>query len=457
MESQVKNLLRIIKYSPLLIILIVNILVIALLINEQKREIQEEKKNIEERFLLDEKERIKLNIDSIHSYIKIHKDIAEEELKKDLKSKINNIYKIISNIYINNKDTKSKDEIIEQIKVSVDTIRFNDGRGYFSIHTLKGINILHPINKDYEGKSVFNRKDFKGNYPVQEAINIAKTKGEGFFNWYSLKPNNISKEFEKIGIVKFFEPYGLVITTGEFREDFINKVKKNTLKYISKLKYKNTGYLFVIRFDGKIIYHPSKNAINGNIFQEKRFIHISDLFNNLISKNTVNSGTYLFITPKIIEGKDTKETKITYAKKIDEWKWIVSTSFKLSNVNKIIEKRKDILEKKYNRYKKDIFMYGLIFTIILIIISYYVSKQIEKKFINYKNNLEEQINENLYQKETLLKAQEVAHIGDWKLDLTSGKAYWSNEIIKIFGLNKKDENKFGPELLKSIMIMGVEC
>lgn len=38
------------------------------------------------------------------------------------------------------------------------------------------------------------------------------------------------------------------------------------------------------------------------------------------------------------------------------------------------------------------------------------------------------------------------------LDLTTNKSVYSDEVIRIFGLNVKDKDKFGPEYLKSIMI-----
>ena len=427
MKNQVKNLLRIIRFFPLLIILAISILVITVLINEEKREIQVEKINIEKQFLQDEKKRIKLNVDTVYNYLKIHKDIAEDELRKDLKSKINNVYKIISNIYINNKDKKSKDEIIQQIKEAVDTIRYNNGNGYFSIHTLDGINILQPVNRSFEGTNIFNRKDSKGNYSIQKAISVAQSKGEGFFTWYFAKPNNGPKEFEKIGIVKKFEPYGLIITTAIYKEDFLNKLKKQSLNYISQLKYKNNGFIYIVSFNGDVIYHPSKKAINGNIFNEKRFSHVKDFFRNLISKKGIDVGDYSLIKPKIAQGEDTLETNVTYSKKFNDWKWVISTSFKLSDANYIIEDMKIIQEKKYENYKKDIIFYGLLLTIFFLIISYFISKLLEKEFLKYKTKIEEE-------KDILILSQKITKIGNWKYEIETRKEYLSEEIKIMFGV-----------------------
>ena len=434
MRNQEKNLLNFIRYIPILVTLIISIIVIGILINEQKREVEEQKINIEKQFLEDEKERIKTDITTVYTYAKLLKSTSEEELRLDLKSKINNIHKIMTNIYINNKDKKSKYEIIKQIKEAVDTIRFNNGNGYFSIHTLEGINILHPVIKSYEGTSVLNRIDAKGTYTVQKAINIVKTKGEGFFNWYSKKPNGGEKEFEKIGVVKKFEPYNLMITTGAFKDDFEISLKNKMLNYISKLEFKNNGYAFIIKFNGDVLYHPSEKAINGNIFKEKRFIHIKKIYEDLILKKGTDIGDYLFIEPKVVEGKDTKDIKITYAKRIDDWEWIIATNFKLSDVNNFIENMNNIEEKKYEKYKNDIIFYGLIFTIFIIIISYFIAKLLEKEFLKYKNKIEEE-------KETILLSQKIAKLGTWTYNIESKESNFSEEVQKMFGIKKiKDSN-----------------
>ena len=60
MHKQIKNLLRIIRFTPVVVILIISSFIIIFLINEQKNEILEQKNNIEKQFMQDEKERIKL-------------------------------------------------------------------------------------------------------------------------------------------------------------------------------------------------------------------------------------------------------------------------------------------------------------------------------------------------------------------------------------------------------------
>ena len=451
MDKKVQNLLHIIRFTPPILIIIACIIIISLIYQEQKKEFQKEKLFIETEYMEIEKNAILSNINTIHNYIKNEKQKAEELLKEDLKHHMDIVHNIASNIYNKNKNILSKDEIIKHIKEAVEVIRFNQDRGYFSIHTLEGINILHPINPQFEGTSVLNRKDSSGTYPVKRVINIAKTKGEGFATWYYFKPEDRSKEFKKLGIARIFEPLSLVITTAEYMDNYEKALKEYILNHISKFKYKNAGFIFVINNKGKILLHKSKKVLHHNIFKDKKFSHVKDFFHKLILKEDKNAGDFLTTIPTITLGKNTKDLKIIYAKKFDEWQWIIATSFKLSDANKIIEKRKRILEQKFDSYKKNVLLYGILFTIILLITSIFISKLIEKKFLKYKKNLESLIIRNIKQKETLKKAHNIARIGNWKLNIHTKRAYWSDEFIEIFGVENINRIDFGPKLLQTLI------
>ncbi|WP_294962234.1 cache domain-containing protein, partial [Sulfurimonas sp.] len=241
MRTKTKNLIRIIKLAPLFVILFTCLLTTALMYQEQEKEFKNEEIFSQTQYIENEKDRIYHITNDVHNYVKSEKQRSQKNLKKDLKLRINNIHKMATNIYNKNKDTLTKKQIIKLIKNAIETIRFQEGKGYFSIHTMQGINILHPTNHKFEGTSVFNRQDIKGNYPVQEAIKIAKTKGEGFFQWYYSKPNDKSKEFKKIGIVKKFEPYNLIITTAIYIDDFEKNLQKDILSIIIMVPFFKTS------------------------------------------------------------------------------------------------------------------------------------------------------------------------------------------------------------------------
>jgi two-component system, NtrC family, sensor kinase len=392
MTKEVNRLLNVIKFTPLIIVLITSVFIMIVIYQEQETEFNKEQDFIKVQYINKEKNKIKSTITAIHDYIQQQKYESESQLKDNLKERMLNAYKIASNIYTKNKDHLSKNEIINQIKVALESIKFSEGRGYFSIHTMQGINILHPINKEFEGENLLN------------AINIAKTKGEGFMSWYHYKPNDMRKKYKKFGIVKKFEPYNLVITTAEYLDEFENNIKERILEHISKLKYKNDNFIFVLNNEGKILQHPSQKIMNKNIFEEKTFSHVSKYFKKFIYEDIKKDEDFISYEVKIYTNTD---TKITYVKKLHEWSWVIANGFKVSDANRIIEKRKLILEDKYTNFKKNIFIYIFIITIFLMFISYFIAKLIKDKFLEYRKKENEQLEKELISENKIINLEKV--------------------------------------------------
>jgi len=65
----------------------------------------------------------------MHNYIAVQKESLENELRLDIKRRVYQIHKRAMNIYNKNKDKKTKEEIIHDIKSAIETSRFNEGRG----------------------------------------------------------------------------------------------------------------------------------------------------------------------------------------------------------------------------------------------------------------------------------------------------------------------------------------
>ena len=442
-KSNEQFILKIIKFAPLIFILIASILSTTYISLNYINTLKKEKIKIEEDYIQFNKELINKNINIAYDYINNFKSKTEIRLNKELKEQIYSAHAMMTSIYNEFKDTKTKEEIILIIKTALDNVTFNNGRSYFSIHSMDGVNIFHGIIKEIEGTVVLNRRDILGDYPVREAINIAKTKGEGPLNWYYYKPKDRSKEYEKRGFIKKFEPYDFIITTAEYVDDFNNQIKEEILEYLKAIEYLDKGYIFVIdKNNGDFLLTRSKYSGIKELSINNDFVKIFNDFVNSSKEDTYSEYNF--------KGENKFfSRKISYMKKIEMYDWIIGTGFNLDNLYlKINEKQKE-LEKEYNEYIYVTLIIAIAMTILFLLGSILLSKLLEKKFLKYKQNLERQILENIKQKETLLRAQEVAHIGDWKLDLQTSDIYWSDEIVRIFGLENNNKNIFNLEVLKT--------
>ena len=372
-----KFILQFIKYMPALFTITLTIIATLYITNNYNKNLKEDQANIKSTYIHLHKNRIKLNIETINRYIEDTFKYSEKQLQKELHGKINNVYNIAMNIYEKNKDTLTKKEIIKHIKDAVETLRYANKTGYFSIHTMEGINILQPIFNNLEGTLVLNRKDAKGNYPVQEAIKIAKTQGEGFLNWYYFKPKNKTKQFKKIGIIKRFEPYNLILTTAMFEDDLQKKVEQELLQHLKVIKYENKEYLFILNTDGKVIL--TREDIPKIQYQDSTLMK---KFSNFVNSKDKNS----FVNYSFHNSKK-GYSKVSYLQKINTNNWVIGTGFNLDDLKLLIQKKEQASKEEY--HKKFIFLLitAFIICVFLFIISLFLYNFLEKKFYLYKKQL----------------------------------------------------------------------
>ncbi|APW66449.1 hypothetical protein LPB137_11585 [Poseidonibacter parvus] len=425
MELQRERLiLFLIRFLPLTLIIILSILLTYFMSINHYDNLQDDRKSIQEKYIEENRIIVESNINSINEYIKKELSLSKNELKKTIQTQVYNAHDIMSSIYKTYKNTKTKNEIKDLIKSALKDIRFNQNRGYFFIYELDGTNIFHPIQSQREGKNFFNAQDINGTYIVQESIDIAKSQNkEGFQNWYFNKVKNDIKEYEKIGFIKKFEPYDWFVGTGEYVEDFISITKDKILTHISILNYHNDSAAFVIDYDENVLVSYNTKYSKSKEYKSKK---IDDL-NEFITSNKDDN----FINKKQKDGN----IEYTYLKKVDTLNFLIGLSFDLESAKVSIDKRIQNLENKFAENLKTIFISSLIITILLLIISHFISRYFEGLFNNYKETLSRQ-------NKILNKAQAQAKIGSWEQSNNNDSLVWSNEVYHIFEVSLDHDLSF---------------
>ncbi len=449
MKNDEHQILQIIKYTPPFVILLASIFITLLLYSDYKNTLNNEKKRIQAEYIQEQKLIIKQNIQTAVKFIENQYNKTEAQLKKNLQRKVANAKVIAQGIYEKNKGIKTKAEITQMIKEALRQIRFYDGRGYIFIHQIDGVNILHPILPQREGVNISGQKDKNGIQRFKVVQDIIKEKDKGFATFHFFYPKEKAKQHKKIVYVERFEPYNWMFGTGEYLKDFEKKVQQSILSHLSSLKMANNRHYILLKFDGTFLTHPNKKLVNKNIIKEKSLQKLAPMLKELQKMIPQGGGYYtntLSSHPKT--GKQTK--KLFYIKAFEKWQWFITMGFYLDDIKTTLTNKEVYLEKKYRNYLNTMIISSLITTIFLLFISFYVAKILERKFFRYKRQLENKINDNIKQKTMLKKAQEVAKIGDWELDLTTMEAVWSEQIYKIMGISSKPD-KVGPEFLKTIM------
>jgi signal transduction histidine kinase len=396
-----QQLINIIKFTPPIFIIIVSIIITFFLYLDKQSSLSKEIYITKNEFIKENKESTKDDVDNLYNFIIKTQEETEERLKTNIKSRVYEAHSIAMKIYTENKDTKTKDEIKKMIQDALVNIRFNNGRGYYFIISLDYECILLPTARKLEGTNFYDLKDGEGSYISRKIVKQIKEEKEGFLSWSFYKPNNLETQFKKIGFNMYFEPYDWYIGTGEYIEEFDEDVKKEVLDYIARI-IPNDDDFYILDYNQKAIFHkPIEEVVafeNERIFQDMLFI----------AKHTEAFLTYNDKS----DDANTFRIKSSYIRGIPKWNWILKKSFYQDTVQKIIEKKAEKLNSDFQKNIINILLLAVVFTLILLIISIYISKLIERKLKKHKIEIQKYIDENTQQQHILFQQSKMAAMGE---------------------------------------------
>ncbi len=121
----------------------------------------------------------------------------------------------------------SRDEAQARAKDAVRALRY-EGSGYFWINDLDARVLMHPIKPEMDNTDQSGMKDPDGKFIFKEFAQVAKTKGEGFVDYYWPKPG-ADEPVLKYSHVAGFAPWGWVVGTGVYSDDLAAMFRSNTL------------------------------------------------------------------------------------------------------------------------------------------------------------------------------------------------------------------------------------
>ncbi len=344
----------------------------------QYQNFQNDKLNIREEFTQIKKEQIKREVLSVYNLIDYKEDLLTNSIKDKLKERVNQAYNLARNIYEENKNKKTPDEIQLLIADALNNSSYGNDKTYFFINSNSGQAVL--FNKKIKldtYNDVWNLRDEDGNYFIQQQSKIALENKEGFLNTTFVKPNTYdNKQYSKISYVKLFEPYNWHIGMGEYIDEIRANAQNEILEWIASVRFDGNNYLFVntidaqaLVFDGRKIEvykkHPSEN-----LFKKQ-----------LETAQNPDGGFFSYKFKKINTSKE--YDKISYVKTYEKYNWIIGCGVYLDDVEKELTRKEDIF--KNTVYEQLIYM--SIMFILMIIGLYFTSKKIAQ-FINTNiNNL----------------------------------------------------------------------
>ena len=388
--AQNLKLIRMIQIIPPIIVVVFAILVSFIVITDNKAKLDSDITTFHKNYIDTEKEAIKAQINQLYQQINYEKSNTVAILKKDIKERIYQAHSIATIIYQQNKNL-SEVEVTKLITDALRSIRFNDGRGYYFIYKTTGANIMHPVVPAMEGSSQWNFQDTRGNYIVRDMGNIAKKSGEGFYRWWFVKPQNKSKEFEKIGFGKHFAPYDWFIGTGEYVMDVENDIKSRLLKRINNIRYGINGYVFVVDYQGNILSHYSEKLVGTNRM-ELRDQHGTSVVEEIV-KTAKGGEDFLYYKGPLMPSTGQPAEKVSFIKGLPDWQWAIGTGAYISEIESYLAEREEHISQHNRNELFKILWLSLFVTLFFVTLSFMLSNYLARRFSLYESRINKDFSE----------------------------------------------------------------
>ncbi len=370
-----RSLSTITFYSTLAVSIVLGVMVAAIFIFFEVREFNKDAEKAREESLVEKKRKVKSEVEKVIDYIHFTRLFMEKRMQEDLRERTYEAWSIINHIYSKNKGRVSDNQILKRIKEALRPIRFNNGRGYYFIVNLNGVEQLYPIHPEFEGQNLLNLKDAKGNYVIRDEIKLAKGQGEGFVKGYWRKPEvNQDRMYAKTSFIKVFKPLNIYVGCGDYLEDVRKDVQKDVKRRIKRNRFGEMGYVFVNTYNGVAVVIDSDQFTEGDTIWEMTDPNgVKVIQEEWKAVNRPGGGFIEYHWEK--PGTSEIAPKISFIKGVDEWQWMIGAGIYIDEIEKKIASEKELLYERMLRKG----LLGILIVVLVILIVFVLARRISKK------------------------------------------------------------------------------
>ncbi len=180
-----------------------------------------------------------------------------------------------------------------------------------------------------------------------------------------------------------------------------DELKEELISFIETIRYENNGYIWI---------HDTKYYLRAHPFRKDKIgsydIKLKDAIGTLITKQfvdeTLNKPNGVFIEYYWQKPKELHASKkLGFFRLYKKYNWVIGAGLYLDDIENSIYQSKKLLEKRINKYIRQVIIISSMIIIVIGLLSFIISRKISSVFSNYKRNVEKKeielqdINKNL--------------------------------------------------------------
>ncbi|MDC0610703.1 EAL domain-containing protein [Vibrio sp.] len=391
-----KRLLRFIQLAPFAVIALVSLSLIVYIYQIERNKFNANVEALRSSFIDVEESMVEQKINYIQKQIEYNHNNVSTELRDAVKARVEDAYQIASQIY--KAHTDEPEDVLKQHIIDIlRPFRFFDNRGYYFIFTMDGTSVMHPLVPNIEGTNQIGAIDLKGTPILKEHIALVKEHGASFYHWWYPMPGKpLNVQFEKIGYAKEFKPFNWMIGTGEYVKNYEQIMKTSTIKWFSQFVHNvnsvksNPTYLLMDN-SGQVIAATDVNFLSKELFNIE-LPHQSLNWSNF--KHQTSSTVKLEGLLSFEGGKTLTigQSHIIY-RPLPYWGWSIITTIPNAYFENLLKNRFEQLKSQQSDDLLNLVYFSVLFSIIVLSVSLYIGRLVQKRIIRLQANIHAHINE----------------------------------------------------------------
>ncbi len=331
--------------------LIISLLVLSLwLVNIpiERTHLREQSAKFEREYLDSQKQLLQFMVSNSVDFIRFKQSQIEQRIKESLRRRVYEAHRMAEQLHSQNQGTLSEVEIQRQILLVLESLRFNEGRGYYFVYSLDGRELLSSERFSPTGAEGAPRQEETKNM-IFRLVDITENEGEGFYRYSWSKPGAGGQNYPKISFVKRFEAYGWLIGTGEYVDDMKAEIQNEVIQWIDHLRFSEVGYVWIHDTDLNMVVHPFYGRDSyPDWYQRGGLSEYADpdgkrLFVEMRDRCLEQGSGFV----SYLWGKPNQEGvyhKLSYVELIGDWGWIAGAGVYIDDLENAIRQNNSALD-----------------------------------------------------------------------------------------------------------------
>ena len=309
-------------------------------LTSEYRRFASESQELRRVFIDEQKAKTREEVAKVLDYIGYRHSRAEAVLRTSLRNRVYEAEAIALHLYEIERGRRTGPELERLVVEALRPIRFNNGRGYYFMVSMQGIEKLYPVAPQFENQNLLSLRDAKGNYVIRDEIKLLQEQTEGFvFDSWRKPAASTDMIYPKITFVKRFEPFGWYIGTGEYLDDHERDLQDELLDRIARVRFGREGYVFVNTYDGDALIKDGIRVTTPTnlwaltdpdgvkvIQEERRACELPD------------GGFIRYSWDKLTEASPAP--KLSFVKGYPKWRWMIGAGVYVDEIEQVIAARR---------------------------------------------------------------------------------------------------------------------